>query len=367
MTPSIDFTPLPHAERLAALRSLLADEPYDLLIVSNPTNIRYLVGFTGSAGTLTVSAGTAILTTDGRYTSQAAHQIAEGGTDTEINVATAGATAIADALGGATTVGFDSEHLVHAQVERWRAEYEDVSLVPAADLVERLRMVKDDAEIERMGAAASIADEAFATVLPMLGRHPTEREVGLELDTAMRRLGATGPSFETIVASGPNAALPHARPSDRIIEPGELVVMDFGAVVDGYCSDMTRTQSWGAPDDRAAAVLEVVLAAQSAGVDSVRAGVAVADVDAACRDLIASHGFADAFTHGTGHGVGLDIHEGPRVSGRVGDTLSAGHVVTVEPGVYIDAECGARIEDTVVVTETGCVTLTRAPKTPVVG
>jgi Xaa-Pro aminopeptidase len=213
-----------------------------------------------------------------------------------------------------------------------------------------------------MQAAAAVADVALAEVRARLLDGPTEAEFGLELDTAMRRLGATRPSFETIVASGPNGAMPHARPGPRRIVEGDLVVLDFGAVVDGYCSDMTRTVVVGEPTPTQARMLQVVTAAQAAGVAAVRAGVAATEVDAACREVIADAGWADAFTHGTGHGVGLDIHEAPRVGATSTATLSAGQVVTVEPGVYLPEHGGVRVEDSLVVTPDGSRPLTLTPK-----
>ncbi|MGH9150935.1 MAG: M24 family metallopeptidase, partial [Acidimicrobiales bacterium] len=191
----------------------------------------------------------------------------------------------------------------------------------------------------------------------------TEAELALALDSEVRRLGASGNSFDTIVASGPNGAKPHARPTGRPVEPGELVVVDFGAVVDGYCSDMTRTVCVGPPrSGTLVRMVEVVAEAQRAGVAAVGAGRRAVDVDAACRQVIAAAGWGDAFVHSTGHGVGLDIHEAPSVSAVSGDTLAAGDVVTVEPGVYLPDHGGVRIEDTVVVTEDGCRPLTLAPK-----
>jgi Xaa-Pro aminopeptidase len=199
----------------------------------------------------------------------------------------------------------------------------------------------------------------------MLDEGPTEAAFALELDTEMRRQGADDLSFETIVAAGPNGSRPHHSPSARPIEHGDLVVIDFGALVDGYHSDMTRTIAVGGAsslDETQARMVEVVRASQAAGVAAVRAGASTRDVDAACRDVITEAGWGEAFVHGTGHGVGLDIHEEPRVSWAADATLAAGHVVTVEPGVYLPGHGGVRIEDTVVVTESGCRTLTRAPK-----
>jgi Xaa-Pro aminopeptidase len=236
-------------------------------------------------------------------------------------------------------------------------------LVPTVGVVEALRRVKDAEELELMARAARVADESLAVVKSLLLDGPTEAEFGLALDTEMRRRGATGPSFETIVASGPNAAKPHARPTARRVESGELVVLDFGALVSGYCSDMTRTVCVGEPRSAVLArMVEVVAAAQRAGVAAVRPGATGVEVDRACREVIADAGWSDAFLHGTGHGVGLDIHEGPWVGPTSSDTLAPGHVVTVEPGVYLPEHGGVRIEDTVVVTEDGCYPLTHTPK-----
>ena len=223
--------------------------------------------------------------------------------------------------------------------------------------------MKEPGEVARIHAACSIADDALGGAAPAARTTgPTERDFALELEVEMRRRGASGNSFDPIVASGPNAAKPHARPTDRNVERGELVVIDFGCIVDGYCSDMTRTVSVGDPGSDARRVWDVVRESQSAGRDAVRAGADCAAVDAACREVIAAAGWGDAFVHGTGHGVGLEIHEAPRVAASARDTLEPGSVVTVEPGVYLPGVGGARIEDTVVVTPDGADPLTAFPK-----
>jgi Xaa-Pro aminopeptidase len=234
--------------------------------------------------------------------------------------------------------------------------------VATEGLVEELRAVKDDGEISRIEAAAAIADRALAETRPALADRPTEREFQIELDHRMRLLGANDVSFETIVGSGPNGAKPHARPTSRRIEEGDLVVLDFGALLDGYHSDISRTVAVGEPSPTQARMIEVVLAAQAAGVAAVAPGVAASGVDDASRSVIAEAGWADAFLHGTGHGVGLDIHEDPRVNATSAATLRPGHVVTVEPGVYLPEHGGVRIEDTLVVTASGHRCLTNAPK-----
>jgi Xaa-Pro aminopeptidase len=216
--------------------------------------------------------------------------------------------------------------------------------------------------VARIEAAAHIADEALSRIRPRLAEGPTEEEFGLELDTEIRRLGASGTSFETIVAAGPNGAMPHHRPGSRPIAEGDLVVLDFGALVDGYCSDMTRTVMVGDPSSTQQRMLDVVTESQAAGVAAVRPGVGGRDVDAACRAVIEAAGWGEAFVHGTGHGVGLEIHEEPRVAASARDTLEPGSVVTVEPGVYLPGVGGVRIEDTVVVTPDGSDPLTAFPK-----
>jgi Xaa-Pro aminopeptidase len=270
---------------------------------------------------------------------------------------------IADAAAGCSAIGLEADAVTWGQQRRYAESwFPDMQLVPTEGLVEGLRLHKDAGEVARIEAAASIADEALDAMWPRLFDHPTERDFALELDWTMRRLGADDVSFETICASGPNGANPHARPSARLMSDGDLVVVDFGALVDGYHSDMTRTVALGEPDATQLRMLEVVIEAQQRGVAAVAPGVACADVDAACRDVIADAGWADAFLHGTGHGVGLDIHEAPRVARTTETLLAEGQVVTVEPGVYLPGHGGVRIEDTLLVTADGARPLTHAPK-----
>jgi Xaa-Pro aminopeptidase len=261
-------------------------------------------------------------------------------------------------------VGLEAAHISWARQRSWASDwFPGAELVPTEGLVEQLRRVKDAGELARITRAAEIADHALANLKAELAKGPTELDFGVALDFEMRRLGASGPAFETIVAAGPNAAKPHHRPSDRPIGEGELVVLDFGATFDGYRSDMTRTFCVGEPADAELThLVEVVTESQAAGVDAVRAGIKAADVDRASRAVIEEAGWADRFVHGTGHGVGLDIHEAPSVASTSSDTLQSGHVVTVEPGVYLPGFAGVRIEDTVVVTDTGCRPLTSTPK-----
>ena len=356
------------AARIPRLRRALDQAGCPALLVTSLSNIRYLTGFTGSAGMVLVTSSSTLLTTDGRYRTQAAEQLGAQGVDAQVEIgpSTDQQQAVATAaarLGRADPVGLEAGSVTWAAQRAWASLLDGVELVPTAGLVEVLRRVKDAGEQDRIEAAASIADAALGEVVDMIPAGRTESEVALALDTAMRRLGAHSSAFETIVAGGPNGAKPHARPSSRPIGRGELVVIDFGATVDGYRSDMTRTLCWGEPaipDGKR--MFDVVTASQAAGVAEVRPGRRAVDIDAACREVIAEAGWADAFVHGTGHGVGLDIHEAPAVSATSTDTLDEASVVTVEPGVYLPGEGGVRIEDTVVVTAEGCRAVTGYPK-----
>jgi Xaa-Pro aminopeptidase len=362
-----DLPPMDVAGRLPRLRSAFDGAGCDALLVTSLTNIRYLTGFTGSAGLLVIFPDEAVLVTDGRYETQSVEEMADAGVTVRAEIGQAArqqevVTALV-AGSGIGRLGLEAVHVSWARQRSFAGEwFPDVSLVPTVGLVEELRRIKDPGEVARVGRAAAIADTALASVRPLLADRPTEIAFGQALDFEIRRLGAGGNSFETIVASGPNAAKPHHRPSPRPIEHHELIVLDFGAMVDGYCSDMTRTVSVGEPPEEMQRVVEVVEASQAAGVAAVKAGVSCADVDRACREVIAAAGWGERFVHGTGHGVGLDIHEAPAVAATSSDTLATGHVVTVEPGVYLAGVGGARIEDTVVVTDDGCWPVTTTPK-----
>ena len=360
--------PMEVASRLPRLLGGLAGAGCDALLVTSLTNIRYLTGFTGSAAMLMVTGTGSTLTTDGRYRTQAAEQLGAAGVGATIEIGPpadqhAALASVARRLGARPKVGLEAGSITWAAKRNLETVMAGAELVATAGLVEGLRRVKDGGEQDRIETAAAIADAALAEVVGMVADGRTESELALALDTAMRRLGAYSSAFETIVAAGPNGAKPHSRPTGRPIRPGEMVVIDFGATVDGYRSDMTRTVCHGAPaGSEARRMYEVVLASQAAGVAAVRPGRKAAEVDRACRSVIAEAGWADAFVHGTGHGVGIDIHEAPAVSATSADTLEEASVVTVEPGVYLPGEGGVRIEDTVVVTAEGCRTVTRYPK-----
>lgn len=356
------------AGRSARLRKGHEEAGLEALLVTHMVNIRYLTGFTGSAGLLVVAPDELVLVTDGRYRDQAADQLAAAGVEARIEIAqSAGARQeyVSAAVSGIRRLGLEAAHVSWSAQRRYAEEwFPHADLVPTEGLVEGLRERKDEGELARLTVAAAVADAALGAVRHRLGERPTEADFALELDSEIRRRGAEGASFETIVASGPNGAKPHARPGLRPIVEGDLVVVDFGALVDGYHSDMTRTTMVGNPTPTQRRMLEVVAASQAAGVRAVAAGVASADVDEACRTVIDKAGWIDAFLHSTGHGVGLDIHEEPRVASTSAAILETGHVVTVEPGVYLAELGGVRIEDTVVVTASGSRLLTFAPKDP---
>lgn len=360
------LVPMDVAGRLARLRPAIEAAGCDALLVTSLVNLRYLTGFTGSAGLLLVRPDDLLFVSDGRYAQQAADQLAAAGVDARIEITGVGQRdLLAAEARGIARLGLEAAAVTWASQRAYDAEwFPDAELVPTEGLVEALRQMKDDGEVARIERAAHIADAALAETKGLLLDGPTEQEFGLALDTAIRRLGAERTSFETIVASGPNGAKPHHRPGSRTVCDGDLVVIDFGALVDGYCSDMTRTLMVGTPSATQQRMLDVVTQSQQAGVDAVRAGVATSAIDAACREVIVDAGWGEAFVHGTGHGVGLLIHEDPRVAATATATLAVGHVVTVEPGVYLPEHGGVRVEDTVVVTAEGCRALTLAPKRP---
>lgn len=359
-----ELVPMDVAVRADRARAVANDAGCEALLVTNLVNVRYLTGFTGSAGLAWLGTEELVLITDRRYAEQAGAETGRAKVDVRIEITNdAPKEILVAAAAGVSRIGLEAASVSWADQRQYAERLDTAELVPTTGVVEQCRQIKDDGEIDRMSKAAAIADSALAEVRPLLAEGPTEKEVALALDTAFRRLGADGSAFTTIVASGPNAALPHIRPTDRPIGTGELVIVDMGAVVDGYRSDMTRTLAVGEPDPEATKVFETVRDAQKLGVEQVAPGTPISEVDKACRERIAAAGWGDAFVHGAGHGVGLDIHEQPWVRAMATEPLEVGQVITVEPGVYLPGFCGARVEDTVVVTEDGARRLTRSPKT----
>lgn len=346
-------------ERLAAR---LPELGIEALYVTRLPNVRYLTGFTGSNAQLLVTAGGAVLFTDGRYEEQARAEVP----DLARTIYRDGvAPVIPAATGrGVGRLGFESAGLTHRDWERLRQRSEGIELVPVGPEVERLRRVKDAGEVALIARAQDAADAAFERVVlgGALREGLTERELALELELAMRRGGADGVGFPTIVAFGEGAAEPHHHPTDRPLARGDVVKVDFGAEVEGYRSDMTRTVAFGRPPERLVEVHALVTEANRAGLEAARDGASTREVDLAARRVIEAVGLPEAFPHGLGHGVGLEIHEEPFLRWDREDVLAAGMVVTIEPGVYLPGLGGVRIEDMVEVTMDGCRPLARSPK-----
>ncbi len=344
-------------ERLGALRAFIAAQDLTAVVIAKPENRRYFSGFTGSSGLLLVSAATAKLITDFRYIEQANRQapdftVVRHGSDMYETLA-----AEVKALGG-ERVGFESDF---APWDEYRKMNEFIGkLVPLH--LDKLRMIKDEAELDALRVAVCLADAAFDHILTYIKPGVSERDIALELEFFMRKNGAEKAAFDIIVASGPRSALPHGRAGAKRIAAGEFVTMDFGAVYEGYHSDITRTVVVGKASSRQREIYDLVRAAQQAGLDAVAAGRSGSEVDAAARRVIGDAGYGEFFGHGLGHGVGLAIHEEPRLS-PVGDVVLAPNMtVTVEPGVYLPDWGGVRIEDTVVVTAGGVQVLTASSK-----
>jgi Xaa-Pro aminopeptidase len=360
----VSLAALDYRSRAPRLQRSFRDLGIDALLVTSLTNIRWLTGFTGSSGWLLVASDDLTLITDGRYGDQASEQIGAAGVDARVAVGQTSAAQVEQldaAVGAQIRLGFEAAHISvadHASlcsrvVRSW---------VSTTGLIEALRRTKESGELDRMHRAAAIADQALAATLVLLHSEPTEVAMRDALDASMRSLGAEAPSFDTIVAAGANAALPHHRPDQTRIVQGMTVVIDFGALYDGYHSDMTRTFTIGDPTPMQAEVYNAVLVAQCAGVAGVTAGAGGKSLDNLCREHINRAGWGEWFTHGTGHGVGLQIHESPWLTQSFDDTLQVADVVTVEPGVYRRDFGGVRIEDMVVVTTNGCEPLTKTPK-----
>jgi Xaa-Pro aminopeptidase len=358
------------AARADRLAGLVAERELDQLLVGDlvrpgdseragSANLRYLTGFTGTSGLVVVGEGTRLFVTDFRYTERAEREIPPE--FDRVIAARQLLPAAAERLDG--RVGYDDANTSVRNLRKLEELAADgVELLPAAGLVEELRRSKDARELEAIGDAARLADEVYGWLIGngLVGK--TERAVALAAEQRMRELGAEGPSFPTIVAGGENGALPHAEASDREIGSGELVVIDMGAIVDGYCSDCTRTFATGEVDTGAREVYELVLEAQRAGLAAVRAGMGGKELDAVARDVISAAGHGDEFGHGLGHGVGIEIHEAPRLGKTSEDELVEGDIVTVEPGVYVAGRFGVRIEDLVSVEPDGCRNLSSQPK-----
>lgn len=348
--------------RRRALATKLGENRLDDIVVTHMTHVRYLSGFSGSNGALLLSKDrSARIATDGRYTTQIAAEVP----DIE---ATIGRKLAEELLGGVAEgrrVGFEADFVSVSQLDKLKAACpEGVTLVPVTGMIESIRLHKDNLEITRLTEAAELSVQALTQLVEEgeLRTGRTEREVAADLEYRMRLLGAERPSFDTIVASGPNSAMPHHSAGDRVIEAGDLVTIDFGMHRLGFNSDMTRTFAMGEPGQLQRDIYEVTLAAQKAGVRAATPGRELVEVDKACRDIIEEAGFGEYFVHSTGHGVGLDVHEAPSASKIGTGKLAEGMTLTIEPGIYIPGEAGVRIEDTLIITSAAPRVITQYPK-----
>jgi Xaa-Pro aminopeptidase len=357
--------------RLSRAWSKAAADHRAALVITTPTNLLYICGFEGSQGVLLLTATGHSLLLDGRY-EQATREAIAAGRVGPVDVKPvpsrfeqALATALASDPARVTgEVAFEADHVTVATLHRWQRAIPDRVFAPTSGLIEDLRAIKDAGELKTIREACRRLSEVACHLKDWVAADRTEREVAADIDAALSRAGFSRPAFATIVASGPNSAHPHARPTDRRLAKGDLVVLDFGGVLDGYCGDLTRMAVIGHPEPRAQALVDAVRAAQDAAIAAVRAGAVGSDVDAAARQTLTDRGLGEAFVHATGHGLGLDVHEAPRLGRDTASPvrLETGMVCTIEPGAYVDGFGGVRLEDDVLVTAEGCEVLTTAPR-----
>lgn len=357
------------AGRIARLQSRLLAQGLEAFVVSTPLNVKYLTGFTGSSGLLVVWPSRATFITDGRYDLVVRRAVAAGQmvpiglqkVDRRYDLT------LADVVAGqgSAKVGFEANHVTVSTLAAWGRAASGVTWMPVERLVEGLRVIKDAAEVATFRRGGQLISDVARQLPSIVEVGKTEREVAGRLNEAILGAGFQGLSFPTIVASGPNSAQPHATPGDRPLEPGDLVVLDFGGLLDGYCLDLTRVAAVGRVSSDAKALYDAVLAAHEAAVGAVRPGRQTSDVDAAARGVLEARGLGEAFSHSTGHGLGLEIHEAPRVARadpETSESIEAGMVFTIEPGAYLESVGGVRLEDDVLVTATGVEVLTNAPR-----
>ncbi|ELK46250.1 Xaa-Pro peptidase family protein [Halobacillus sp. ACCC02827] len=337
--------------KLSSLRKAVASRELDGILVMSEMNRRYLSGFTGSSGALLITAQESVLVTDFRYTEQAGNEAPDFRIVEHKKPLHEAVAELSQQL-NLHKIAFEKDYVTYSQYEQYKQAL-SAELVPTSGLIEKLRLIKTDEEISILKDAVKIADDAFEHILNYIKPGVKEIDVSNELEFFMRKQGAASSSFDIIVASGYRSALPHGAASEKTIQSGELVTLDFGAVYKGYSSDMTRTVAVGEISDKLRDIYDTVLEAQLRGMKGIKAGITGRQADALCRDYIKEKGYGDYFGHSTGHGIGLDVHEGPGLSFRSDQILEEGMVVTVEPGIYIPEVGGCRIEDDLIVTATG--------------
>ena len=347
-------------EKLSKLRSALEEHQIDALLITSGHNRRYITDFTGTAGVAIVSKDQAVFITDFRYTEQAAKQIQNFEIVQHTKTMLEEISVQLEKM-NVKTVGFEKDDMSYAMYESYKKAV-NTELVPVSGLIEKIRLIKTPQEITIIKAAADIAEAAFEHILTFIAPGKTELEVSNELEFFMRKQGATSSSFDIIVASGLRSALPHGVATDKVIEKGDFVTLDFGALYNGYVSDVTRTVAVGEPSEKLKEIYQVVLDAQLLSLEKIKPGMTGIEADAIARDYIKSKGYGEAFGHSLGHGIGLEVHEGPGLSFRSETVLEEGMVITIEPGIYLPGIGGVRIEDDAVVTATGLEKLTHSTK-----
>ncbi|MCS1350758.1 Xaa-Pro peptidase family protein [Mechercharimyces sp. CAU 1602] len=347
--------------RIARLRHLMDERGIEAMLISHPIHRQYISGFTGSAGLVFISSEVQLLLTDFRYVSQAKEEAPQM---TLVEMERQAYHTVSEQCDqfGIKTLHFEQDHLTYRQATELKAALKSTTLHPANQVVEKLREIKEETELKVMRQAAKIADDAYAQIIKEVRPGKTEREIALRLEFMMREMGATSSSFDMIVASGVRSAMPHGVATDKVMENGDMVTIDFGALYQGYCSDMTRTFMLGEPSEKQNEIYHIVLEAQQKALEAIAPGVKACEIDKVARDVITARGYGDAFGHSTGHGLGMEVHESPGISARTITELQPGMVITVEPGIYLPDVAGVRIEDDVIVTETGYELLTHTPK-----
>lgn len=350
------------SNRRRKLAAELASQRIEAMLVTHLTHVRYLTGFTGSNGGLLLRKDlSATMATDGRYTTQIAQEVP----DVEVLIGRAVGPTLLAGLEGPLRVGFEADYVTVAELQKLQeATPEDVTLVPVSGVIEAHRLIKGNDELDALEELAAMATAALEGLINDGGVRAgrTEREIAADLEYRMRMGGAERPSFDTIIASGPNSAKPHHGAEDRVLEDGDIVTIDYGAYAGGFNSDCTRTFIVGEPDDFAKEIYDVVLRAQLAGVAAAVPGAKLVDVDAASRKVIEEAGYGEYFVHSTGHGIGLDVHEGPYAAKTGEGELAPGMTLTIEPGIYVPGKGGVRIEDTLIITDGAPRSITTFPK-----
>lgn len=348
-------------QRIDRLRKYLAKESLDGLLVTNLTNVHYLTGFTGSAGTSLILLDRAFFISDGRYLSQSKEQVK----GMEIKIGSEPHLKIIkknNLILNGVSLAFEADHLVVSQMEQMKELFPQSDWKPTTRVVEEIAAVKDESELRAIRTAVEITDKTFDHIVPEVRPGVTEREIACKISYTYKMLGADSDAFDPIVASGPNSALPHAVPSDRKLQDGDVVVLDFGARWGGYCADITRTVVVGHATDRHREVYEIVKEAQQRGCDAAKAGMSCKELDSITRDYITEQGYGDYYVHNTGHGLGLEVHTMPRLSQLSEDVVLENYVVTIEPGIYIPEWGGIRIEDDVFIKKEGCEILNKSTR-----